>query len=237
VRATHRRNGFRRSAHFDLRCGLAPKDVQEQFAWRTAESSRRFARPKRHPLVGSGPLDLEPATVKPPTQIAAAAANVAPQGSIHCRREATGPSIIGPANVLVMNKELVEIRHGTDPSDAEEPDGRAGPDPRDEPRKVLARGQTGPTPLGEPFEGTGQNKTRASNEIVFSQHEVCGQIVSSPALEQCGNGTAELVEKITKLKALLRVQRNISHDGGVYGATTQACPSAHRDIALTTKWH
>jgi hypothetical protein len=27
VRATHRRNGLRWSAHFDLRCSLAPKDV------------------------------------------------------------------------------------------------------------------------------------------------------------------------------------------------------------------
>ena len=96
--------------------------------------------------------------MQPPTQIAAAAANVSPQGSIHRRREATRPLAIGSANVLVMNKELVEIRQGADPSDAEEPDGRAGPDPRDEPREVLALGQSGPTPLGEPLEGTRQTR-------------------------------------------------------------------------------
>ena len=39
VRVTHRRNGPRWSAHFDLRCSLAPKDVEEEFARRTAESS------------------------------------------------------------------------------------------------------------------------------------------------------------------------------------------------------
>ena len=103
----HRRNGLRWSAHFDLRCSLAPKDVEQEFARRTAESSRRFAWSSRHPLVGSGPLNLEPASVQPPTQVVAAAANVSPQGGIHCRRQASGPLSIGSANVLVMNKELV----------------------------------------------------------------------------------------------------------------------------------
>jgi hypothetical protein len=201
----HRRNGLRWSAHFDLRCSLAPKEVQEEFARQTAESSRRSTRSNRHPLVGSSPLNLEPATVKPPTQIAAAAASVAPQGSIHCRREATRPAVIGSANVLVMNKELVEIRQGADPSDTEEADGRAGADPRDEPREVLALGQCGSTLLGEPLEGTGQNEARAGDEIVFSQHEVGREIVRSPALEQGGNGRAEFVEEITELKALLRI--------------------------------
>jgi hypothetical protein len=51
-------------------------------------------------------------------------------------------------------KKLVEIRQGADPSDAEEPDGRAGPDPRDEPGEVLALGQRGSAPLGEPWERT-----------------------------------------------------------------------------------
>lgn len=39
VRATHRRDGVGRSAHVDLRRGLAPKDKQEQFARQTAEPS------------------------------------------------------------------------------------------------------------------------------------------------------------------------------------------------------
>ena len=40
--------------------------------------------------------------------------------------------------------------------------------------------------------------------------------MSSPALQQRGNGRTELVEESTKLKALLRVERNISHAAGVY---------------------
>ena len=116
-----------------------------------------------------------------------------------------------------MNKELVEIGQTADPSDAEESDGRAGPDPRDQPRKVLALGQTGPTPLGEPLEGTGQSQARTGNQIMFPQHKVGGEIVSGPAVEQGGNGRAELVEKITELEALLRIQRNEGHKAGVYG--------------------
>src|SRR5204863_6436976 len=103
--------------------------------------------------VGSGPVNLEPGGVEPPSQVAAAA-NVSPQGSIHCRLEVTGPTPVRSAYVLVVNEELVQIREGADPSNAEEPDRRAGPDPRDERREVLVPGQSDPAPLGESFEGT-----------------------------------------------------------------------------------
>ena len=87
----------------------------------------------------------------------------------------------------------------------------------DEPREILVLAQSDPTQLGEPLEGARQNDARAGNEIAFSQHEVGGEIVCSPALDQCGNRRAELLEDITQLKALLRVERNISHTAGVYG--------------------
>jgi hypothetical protein len=188
-----------------MRCRLTPKDVKQKFARRSAESSRRFAWSSNHPVGGSGPLNLEAATVKPSTQVAAAATNVAPQGRIHSERKAPGSFSIGSADVFVMNKELVQIRHSPDPPYAEQADGRTGPDPRDEPREVLALGQSGPAPLGEPLEGTRQNQARASDQIAFSQHDVCGKVMSSPALEQCWNRRAELIEEITELKALLRV--------------------------------
>lgn len=130
--------------------------------------------------------------MQPPTQVVAAAANVSPQGSIHCRREPTRLKSVGSANVLVMNEELVEIRQGADPPDAEDPDGRAGPDPRDEPPEVVALGQSGPTPLGERLEGTRENQAWAGNEIAFSQYDVGGEIVSSPLLDEGRSGRADL---------------------------------------------
>jgi hypothetical protein len=115
----------------------------------------------------------------------------------------------------VVNEELVEIRHGADPPDAKEADGRPGADPRDQPRKVLAPRQSGAAPFREPSEGAGENEARAGDQVVFSQHEVGGEIVSSPSVEQGGNGRAELVEKVTELEALLRIQRNAGHDARV----------------------
>jgi len=57
----------------------------------------------------------------------------------------------------MMNKELVEISEGPHPPEAEETDGRAGSDPRDEPAEVLAFGQCDPALLGEPLEGFRQD--------------------------------------------------------------------------------
>ena len=203
--ALHRRNGIRWSAHFDLRCGLAAKDVEQEFAGRTAESSRRFARSSRYPLVGLDPLNLEPATVQPPTQEVAAAPNVEPQGGIHCGCQVSRVQPVRTADILVMNKELVEIRQSPDPPDAEEADGWAGPDPRNERGEVIAHGQPDPALLGEPLEGSRKDEAGPGNEIVFSQHKVGGEIMSSPGPKKRRNGGAELIEEITELMAFLRV--------------------------------
>jgi len=203
--ALHRRNGIRWSAHFDLRCGLAAKDVEQEFAGRTAESSRRFARSSRYPLVGLGPLNLEPATVQPPTQEVAAAANVEPQGGIHCGCQVSRVQPVRAADILVMNKELVEIRQSPDPPDAKEADGWAGTDPRNERGEVIAHSQSGPALLGEPLEGSRKDEAGPGNEIVFSQHKVGGEIMSSPGPKKRRNGRAELIEEITELMAFLRV--------------------------------
>jgi hypothetical protein len=194
MRALHRRNGIGWPAHVHSRCGLAPKDVKQELARLTSGSGRRFAWSSRHPLVGSGPLNLEPATLQPPTQEAAAAAYVAPQGGIHCGRQVSGASPVGAADVLVMNKELVEVRESPDPPYAEEADWRAGPNPRDEPGEVIALGQSDSALLGEPLEGAGQDNAGPGNEIAFSQHDVGCEVMSSPALEQGRNGRPELIE-------------------------------------------
>ncbi len=242
VRMTHGRNGVRWSAHFDPRCSPAPKDVEEDFTRRSAESRRRLACSNRHALTGFGPLNLEPGSVQSPTQVVAAAANVSPQGGVHGRREAAGSTAIGSANVLVVNEQLVEIGQGADPFNAEETHRRAGPDLRDEPCEVLVLGQSGPASLGEPLEGGGQDEAGAGNEIAFSQHDVGGEIVCSPALQQCRNGRTEFVEEIAQLIPLLRVERNIHHAGGVYGGrgaaarssrSTPNLPSSTRSIAPT----
>ena len=81
----------------------------------------------------------------------------------------------------------------------------------------MAPGQTGPTPFGEPLEGTGQNEAKATNGVVFSQHEVRREVVGGPSVEQRGSRRAEFVEKITEFESLLHIERNSSHEAGVYG--------------------
>lgn len=201
VRATHRRNRFRRPAHLDLRRALAPKEIQQQLPRRPTDQSRRRTGSNPHPLT-TRPLDLEPAPPQPPAQKPPAAAHVSPQPGIYRRPQAANPQPIRAPHVLVMNEELVEVRHLPHPRDTKEPDRRAGPDPGDQPGKVRAPGQSGATPLGEPREGTGQHHAGTGDEIVFTQHQVSGQIVTGPPVEQGGNGRAELVEKIAQRSAL-----------------------------------
>ena len=99
------------------------------------------------------------------------------------------------AHVLVVDEELVQVRDGADPPDAEEPGRWARPDPRDQPPEVLALRESGPAPLGELLEGARKNNARAGREIAFSQHEVSGEIVRSPTFEERGNARPELGEE------------------------------------------
>jgi hypothetical protein len=216
VRAPHRRNRFGWPAHLDLRRALAPKEIQQQFTRRPAKPRQRPTGSNRHPLAAAGPLDLEPAAPEPPAQEPPTAAHVSPQPGIHRGREPTNPQPIGTPHVLVMDEALVEVRHLAHPRHAEEPDRRPRPDSRDQPRKVRTPGQSNPTPLGKPPERTGQNEARTPEDIMFALHEVGGEIVGRPAVEQRGNRRAELVEKIAQLNTFLRVERDVTHEARVY---------------------
>lgn len=79
VRAPQCRNGLRRSANFDVCRRFAPEDIQQQLTRRAAEPCGRIARAHPNHPAGTGPLDLQPATAQPPTQIPRAAADIPPQ--------------------------------------------------------------------------------------------------------------------------------------------------------------
>ncbi len=51
---------------------------------------------------------------------------------------------------------------------------------------------------------------------MFALHEVGGEIVSGPAVEQRRSGRPELVERIAQLTALLRIERDVTHEAAVY---------------------
>ncbi|ORX14294.1 hypothetical protein AWC27_20435 [Mycobacterium szulgai] len=130
--ALDRFNRLRRPAQRNPRSCLAPENEEQEFARHSAQASCWLTPANQYSFIGGSPVDFESVTTQPPTQITAAAANVSPQGGVHFRGEATGPIAIGAANVLVMNKELVEIGQSADPANAKEANRRAGSDPRDE---------------------------------------------------------------------------------------------------------
>ena len=171
MRSTHRSDGLRRPAHLDLRCGFATEEVEQQFARRATESGCRLAPSNNHPFVGADPVDVEPARGQPPTQEAAPAPHVPPQGGVQFGCQAARSPSVSPANVLVMDEELVEIRHRADPLKPEEPNAadRTGFARRAIGSRLAPR-QLGPAPLGEPLKGSGQHQARAGEQIVFAQH-------------------------------------------------------------------
>jgi hypothetical protein len=77
--------------------------------------------------------------------------------------------------------------------------------------KSLCLANLAPRRSATRWKGSGRTRQGPANEIVFSHHEVGGEIVGSPTIDQGRNRWAELVEKIAQLKAFSRVQRNIGH--------------------------
>src|SRR5262245_59370497 len=212
MRAVERCDSLGRSSHLDLRRSLAPEHVQEEFAGRTAEPSRGFAVPNHVSLVGSRPLDLESDPAQAATQVPAPSADVSPECRLQRGREgAAGASVVRSAHVFVVDEKFVQVRKGADPSDAEEPGRWTRPDPLDEPPKLAVLHQTHPASLGEPVERPRKQEAGTRDEIALAQHEVGGEVLCSPALEQRGNLSPELFEKIAKRKALLPVKRKITH--------------------------
>ena len=124
----------------DLGYGLSSEEIQQEFAGRSDEPSRRLASPGSHSLACPGPLELESHAAEAPSKKPRCASDVAPQGCIEIRHVAPRPPAVRPAHVLVMHEELVEVGKSPDPTDAEEARRRPRPDLIDE-RREVALGQ------------------------------------------------------------------------------------------------
>jgi hypothetical protein len=85
-----------------------------------------------------------------------------------------------------------------------------------EPREVAAVREPHASPVREPLEGAREHETGPSHEITLPQHEVGGEVMSGPALEQRGHRRPQLVEQVAQLPSLLRVEGEIAHPGEIY---------------------
>lgn len=110
-----------------------------------------------------------------------------------------------------MNEELVQVRDGADPADAEEPGRWARPDPRDEPPEIPLRRQPHPASLGESLKRPRKDDAGGRDEITLTEHDVGGEVVRGPALEHRRYVSPEFLEKIAKGEALLRVKPKNTH--------------------------
>src|SRR5262245_19896404 len=219
--ATERCDSLGRPSDLHLRRSLAPEQVEEKFAGRTAEPSHGFAVPNHVPLVGSRPFDLEPDPAQPATQVATTSADISPESRLQRGGEgAAGASVVRPAHVLVVDEELVQVRKRADPSDAEEPGRWTRPDPLDEPREFSVLRQPHPASLGEPLERSMKYEAGTRDEIALAQHEVGGKVPRSPVPEQSGTVGPDLCEEIAKCKALLGVKRKTTHRSPTVPAAT-----------------
>jgi hypothetical protein len=111
----------------------------------------------------------------------------------------------------MMDEELVQVRKGSNPADAEESGRGARPDPRDEPLELSLLREPRPASLRELLERAREDEAGASDEIALTQHDVGGEVFGSPAVEQRGYVSPEFFEQIAQFKALLRVKRKTFH--------------------------
>jgi hypothetical protein len=93
-----------------------------------------------------------------------------------------------------MDEELVEVRNTTHPSDSEESRRRPGPNCRDEIREPFCLPQREPSSFGEPAPGARDDESRCGEWVVFTQHEVGGEVVCRPRVEKCRRAGAEFIE-------------------------------------------
>src|SRR5262249_51586487 len=177
------------------------------------QPDRGRALPYRDPLVGSHPLEIQPNPTQSATQVAAASANVSPQGGLQCgRKRVARAQPVRSAHVLVVDEELIEIRHGTHPSDAKEAGRWPRSDAPHEPSEVSPICQGHPATLGELLEGSRQDEARTCDDISLAHHEMRREITRSPASEQRGNARTKVFEQAAQGPALQRVKLNLTHE-------------------------
>jgi hypothetical protein len=224
VRTLHRCDRASWSCQLDARHSLPSEDVEEKFARRTAQPNRGCALPRRDPLFGSFAADLQPDLAQPPTQVAATSANVAPQGSLQCGREGGArAAAVRSAHVLVVDEELIQVRHGADPSDSKESGRWSRPGPLDQPSEISLLRHRRSASLAELLECSRKDEARTSDEVTLAQHGVGSEVLRGPVVEQRGYVRPEFFEEVAERKAPQRVEVNMSIAAGQYGRSRGGC--------------
>lgn len=97
----------------------------------------------------------------------------------------------------------------------EEPRWRTGSDGRDKLREVALRERESSS-FGKPTPRAGNDETRRSDQVVFTEYEVRGEVARGPGAEKRYRGGAELIEQVAQLRALIGVVEHLRHGVGAY---------------------
>ena len=210
---SHRFDRRSRPADLDMCNVLPPEEVEQQLAWRSRDAGSGL--PSACPYGSSGPFPLkfESCTAQSPSEEPRRLTDVAPEGLVHRMLIRSGTTAVGSTYVLVVDQELVEVRHPAHPSDPEEAWRRPRSDRRNEPRKV-PRSERSPSPFSKAAPPAGQNKPRSSQIVVLAQNEVRSEIAGSPPLQESWRLGTELFEQVAEPCPFNSVEE---HDGHVCG--------------------
>jgi hypothetical protein len=181
-------------AHLDLCRARPAEEVQQQFPRRPGDAGRGLPPAGPDGPARARPLKLKTRTTQPPGEKPGRAADVAPQGLVHAPPERPGTTAVGPAQVLVVDEELVQARQPAHPAEAEEAGRRPGPQRPDEQAEVPACERALPL-LRQAAPGAGQDQPGASQRVALAQHQMRGQIAGRPRRKQGRRPGAEITEQ------------------------------------------
>ena len=193
---------------------LPAEEVEQQLAWRPGDAGSRFPPPGPDGLSGPRPLKLKTCAAQSPREEPGRAADVAPQGLVHCMLVRPGTTTVGSADVLVVDEELIEAREPAHPSDAEKAGRRSRPDRRDERCEVPQRERSSP-PFSQAAPRTGHDQPGAGEAVALAQDQVRGQIASRLRREESRCPGTEFAEQVAELCPLDGVEERIGHIAGV----------------------
>src|SRR5690242_17024964 len=109
-----------------MRRACPAEEVEQQLPWGSGNTRSRFPPAGPDGIRGPGPLKLKARAAQPPGEKPGRAADVAPQGLVHGLTERPGTTAVGPADVLVVDEELIQAGDPPHPAKAEESSGLPG---------------------------------------------------------------------------------------------------------------
>ena len=207
-RAPHGLDRSSSPSHLNVRSLPSPEEVEQQLPRQPGDPSCGVSPFDVNDLRVPNPLKLKSGTSQAPCEEPRRATDVAPQGLVHRLAHGSRTTPVGPAHVLVVNEELIEIRDPAHPANPEEARRRSQSNRLNEPGKVLHRERL-PAPFGKATPCTRNDEPGSRKRVVLAHDEVCGKIPGRPGFEESRRIRTELLEQAADLRSLTGVEDHV----------------------------